>query len=80
MAFEPNKNIKQALQGSEFKKENINQDLVIPSKVQSERENKKNYTFTLKPSVRKQLKMLAKQQGYNSDSQFLSDLIESIKK
>lgn len=76
MAFEPNKNIKQALQGSELKKEN----LVIPSKVQSRHENKKNYTFTLKPSIRKQLKILAEQQGYNSDSQFLSDLIESIKK
>lgn len=54
--------------------------MILPSKNQSERERKKSYTFTLKPSIRKQFNQLAKQQGYNSDSQFLSDLIESIKK
>lgn len=80
MAFEPNKNIKKALQGSEIKKENITQDVFIPNKNQIERERKKSYTFTLKPSIRKHLNQIAMKHGYNSDSQFLNDLIESIKK
>jgi hypothetical protein len=80
MAFELEKNKNQSLQDSEIKQENIKQGMILPSKNQSERERKKSYTFTLKPSIRNQLSQIAKQQGYNSDSQFLNDLIKNLTK
>ena len=80
MAFEPdNKSIKQALKSSELNRSNIKQNIVVPMKNKVEQETTKNYTFTLKPSIREQLRRLSKQHGYNSDSKFLSDLITNIK-
>lgn len=76
MAFNPeNKKIKQALQ-----KENSatpKDKLVIPV-FSDEEERTKNYTFSLQPSVRKRLDILAKEHNFKSASKFLNELIKSM--
>ena len=39
----------------------------------------KNYTFTMKPTIRKKLSTLSKSHGFKSDSAFLSYMIEHVK-
>ena len=41
-------------------------------------ENRKPYPFTLKPSVRKKITKLAKENGYKSASAFVNDVFESL--
>lgn len=81
MSFDPNNNkIKQALSttNSDDNKETTNKDkLVIPEFV-DESERTKNYTFTLQPSVRKQLDALAREHKFKSASKFLNELIKNM--
>lgn len=81
MAFRPdNKIIQKTLQDSSARAKQLKEQKegIIPSKTTKE-EITKHYTFTLKPSVRKKLSKIAKEQNYKSDSKFLSDLIDNIK-
>lgn len=41
-------------------------------------ENTKNYTFSMKPKIRKKLSKLSKTHGFKSDSAFLAYLIEHV--
>lgn len=41
-------------------------------------ENTKNYTFSMKPKIRKKLSKLSKTHGFKSDSAFLTYLIEHV--
>ena len=41
-------------------------------------EKTKNYTFTMKPKIRKKLSALSKSNGFKSDSAFLSYMIEHV--
>jgi hypothetical protein len=41
-------------------------------------ENRKKYSFTIKPSAREKLNKLAKEHNYPSASRFIEELIESI--
>lgn len=79
MAFEPN-NIK--ITNSIKNQNNITkektEELNIPSFV-DDVEKTKNYTFSLQPSVRKKLNLIAKEQGYPSASRFFNDLIKNMK-
>lgn len=80
MAFEPNnQNIKNALQ-SDSKEDNDLKRIdasIIPIQKDST-ELRKNYTFTLQPSVRKKIDKLARDNNFNSASKFLSELIKKL--
>ena len=84
MGFDPkNKQIQETLkEGSkkaeQLKKDKSSQFSVIPPINSVKIENTKNYTFSLKPSVRKKLKEVASMRNYRSDSKFLSDLSENL--
>lgn len=81
MAFEAENNkIKQTINptnGDETTETTSNDKLVIPQFV-DESERTKNYTFTLQPSVRKQLDALAKEHNFKSASKFLNELIKNM--
>lgn len=81
MAFNPQKdNIKKALNHVENKKQEQKQPkdgLVIPVFKDTE-ERTRTYTFTLQPSVRKQLDVLAKEHNFKSSSKFLNELIKNM--
>lgn len=44
----------------------------------NDKEKKQRYQFTLEPRIRKKIEELAKENGYNSSSEFLNELIKSI--
>lgn len=78
MAFEPkNKEIKQAL--TDKKKEaSSTSSFKLPMFKGDVDERVKTFTFTMKPSIRKKLDIIAKENGYQSSSKFLSDFIDSL--
>lgn len=81
MAFNANKdNIsKQIEQTADNKKSEIqNKDHSSLPTFKEKKELSKNYTFSLKPSLRKKLDLIAKEQGYQSTSKFLDDWIEQL--
>lgn len=41
-------------------------------------ENKKNYTISMTPTIHKKINQLAKEHGYRSTSQFISDVFEGM--
>lgn len=79
MAFEPKKReIKQALQEEKsILKEKTS--IEVPTYDESQQEEKtKTYTFTLQPSVRKKLDIIAKEHNYKSSSKFINELIKNM--
>ena len=83
MAFDPeNKKIteavKQPVSTSTPNKENTSYNDVFTVPKMEKEEKTKNYTFTMKPTVRKKLSTLSKSHGFKSDSAFLSYLIEHV--
>ena len=57
-------------------------DFLLLKKIDNNDEKKdekvKTFTFTMKPSIRKKLDIIAKENGYQSSSKFLSDFIDSL--
>ena len=83
MAFDPEnkKNteaVKQQVSTSTPNKENTYSNDVFTVPKMEKEEKTKNYTFTMKPTVRKKLSTLSKSHGFKSDSAFLSYLIEHV--
>lgn len=78
MAFEPkNKEIKQAL-NDKNKEVSPTSSFKLPMFKDDVDERVKTFTFTMKPSIRKKLEIIAKENGYQSSSKFLSDFIDSL--
>ena len=78
MAFEPkNKEIKQALSYN-IKEVNSSTSFKLPMFKDEKDEKVKPFTFTMKPSIRKKRDIIAKENGYQSSSKFLSDFIDSL--
>ncbi len=83
MAFDPeNKKITDAVKQIPSapvnnKKNTSTNDLFTIPKMKKE-EKTKNYTFTMKPKIRKKLSALSKSHGFKSDSAFLSYMIEHV--
>lgn len=89
MAFNPNKkqdeqNTEQAKDGMDKALETTKKDIefkqrrvhsILKPKVH---EAKKRYNFTLKPSNHAKLKQLCEEYGYNSASELIDELIESL--
>lgn len=50
----------------------------LPTGRDSSFEKKKNYTFTLKPSIREKLDTVARERGFRSSAAFLEALIEGL--
>ncbi|MEE5988556.1 ribbon-helix-helix domain-containing protein [Ligilactobacillus equi] len=92
MAFDrTNKNIKNALKGPkhdlspakpvEDPKVSTNDSTTITANIPfltAAGEKRKNYTFSLQPTVRKKLDTIAKEHGYSSASKFLNELIRQM--
>ena len=76
MSFQPeNKHIADALHKDDaiaFK-----ETVVIPI-FHEDHEHTKNYTFSLQPSVRKNLDILANKHNFKSASSFLNELLKNI--
>ena len=78
MAFEPkNKEIKQALNDNK-KEVSPTSSFKLPMFKDDVDERVKTFTFTMKPSIRKKLDIIAKENGYQSSSKFISDIIDSL--
>lgn len=79
MAFEPKKNeIKKALKTeNNGVKETTSIEVPIFDETLQE-ERTKTYTFTLQPSIRKKLDIIAKEHNYKSSSKFLNELIKNM--
>lgn len=74
MAFDKNnKNISEMLKATEEKE--TKQEVV---KVVEDFERTKQFQFTLQPSVREKIALLAKENGYRSASSFLNDYFKSL--
>lgn len=75
MAFDPNdRRLTEAIKESNVKRNQA--DIKVPSN--TDHENTKPYTFTMKPSSREKLNVIADKYGYASASKFLNDLIENL--
>lgn len=79
MAFEPKQNeIKKALQ-EQTKGMTETTSIEVPTFDESMQEERtKTYTFTLQPSIRKKLDIIAKEHNYKSSSKFLNELIKKM--
>lgn len=79
MAFEPKQNeIKKALQ-EQTKGMTETTSIEVPIFDESMQEERtKTYTFTLQPSIRKKLDIIAKEHNYKSSSKFLNELIKKM--
>ena len=78
MAFEPkNKEIKQALSDNKNEVSSAS-SFKLPMFKEETDERVKTFTCTMKPSIRKKLDIIAKENGYQSSSKFLSDFIDSL--
>lgn len=78
MAFEPtNKKLTETVRNERTSAEVSTDKLSVPVFV-DDIERTKNYTFSLQPSVRKQLDSLAREQGFKSSSKFLNELIKGL--
>jgi sulfur relay (sulfurtransferase) DsrC/TusE family protein len=74
MAFDKNnKNISEMLKATEEKE--TKQEVV---KVVEDFERTKQFQFTLQPSVREKIALLAKENGYRSASSFLNDYFKNL--
>ncbi|MBT9615021.1 hypothetical protein GPK31_02800 [Streptococcus salivarius] len=74
MAFDKNnKNISEMLKATEEKE--TKQEVV---KVVEDFERTKQFQFTLQPSVREKINLLAKENGYRSASSFLNDYFKNL--
>ena len=74
MAFDKNnKNISDMLKATEDKE--TKQEVV---KVVEDFERTKQFQFTLQPSVREKIALLAKENGYRSASSFLNDYFKNL--
>lgn len=74
MAFDKNnKNISEMLKATEEKE--IKQEVV---RVVEDFERTKQFQFTLQPSVREKIALLAKENGYRSASSFLNDYFKNL--
>lgn len=74
MAFDKNnKNISEMLKATEEKK--TKQEVV---RVVEDFERTKQFQFTLQPSVREKIALLAKENGYRSASSFLNDYFKNL--
>lgn len=74
MAFDKNnKNISEMLKATEEKE--TKQEVV---RVVEDFERTKQFQFTLQPSVREKIALLAKENGYRSASSFLNDYFKSL--
>jgi hypothetical protein len=60
------------------KEKNDNNQKSISLITKPEIENRKKYSFTIKPSAREKLNQLAKEHNYPSASRFIEELIENI--
>ena len=75
MAFTPSdRRLTEAIKESNVKRNQAN--IKVPTN--SDHENTKPYTFTMKPSNREKLNVIADQHGYASASKFLNDLIKNL--
>ena len=84
MAFDPaNKKITDAVKQIPTtpvtNKTNTSTNDVFTIPKMEKEEKTKNYTFTMKPTIRKKLSTLSKSHGFKSDSAFLSYMIEHVK-
>ena len=74
MAFDKNnKNISEMLKATEEKE--TKQEVV---RVVEDFERTKQFQFTLQPSVREKIAVLAKENGYRSASSFLNDYFKNL--
>ena len=74
MAFDKNnKNISEMLKATEEKE--TKQEVV---RVVEDLERTKQFQFTLQPSVREKIALLAKENGYRSASSFLNDYFKNL--
>ena len=74
MAFDKNnKNISEMLKATEEKE--TKQEVV---RVVEDFERTKQFQFTLQPSVREKIALLAKENGYRSASSFLNDYYKNL--
>lgn len=74
MAFDKNnKNISEMLKATEEK--GTKQEVV---RVVEDFERTKQFQFTLQPSVREKIALLAKENGYRSASSFLNDYFKNL--
>ena len=74
MAFDKNNtNISEMLKATEEKE--TKQEVV---RVVEDFERTKQFQFTLQPSVRKKIALLAKENGYRSASSFLNDYFKNL--
>jgi len=75
MAFNPSdRRLTEAIKESNVKRNQAS--IKVPTN--RDHENTKPYTFTMKPSNREKLNVIAEQHGYASASKFLNDLIENL--
>jgi len=75
MAFDPNdRRLTEAIKESNVKRKQPG--INVPTN--ADNENTKPYTFTMKPSNREKLNVIAEKYGYASASKFLNDLIENL--
>lgn len=76
MAFDKNnKNISEMLKATEEKEKETKQEVV---RVVEDFERTKQFQFTLQPSVREKIALLAKENGYRSASSFLNDYFKNL--
>lgn len=54
----------------------IPEDLTLPTKPKKER--KQAVSFTMKPSLIKEVKRISKKHGYNSMSEYVNDVFEQL--
>ena len=74
MAFDKNnKNISEMLKATEEKE--TKQEVV---RIVEDFERTKQFQFTLQPSVREKIALLAKENGYRSASSFLNDYFKNL--
>lgn len=75
MAFDPNDRLlTEAIKESNVKRNQAG--IKVPTN--TDHENTKAYTFTMKPSNREKLNVIAEKYDYVSASKFLNDLIENL--
>ena len=84
MAFNENNPVSEMFenagtQENEPKQQNIgDQNSPSAENTKPKIENRRKYSFTIKPSAREKLDKLAKEHNYPSSSRFIEELIENI--
>lgn len=82
MAFDGNNpHLKSVLQ--ETRAETITPEATVTketfiSSIIPDKERKKTYTFTMRPSIRQKLDRIVKKKGFRSSSEFLEALIDNL--